>query len=110
MVRSKSEVFIDIVLSQNNIPYRYENELLLDGKQFYPDFTLLNPVTKELIYWEHLGLMSNHDYVRMCFNKLRTYHQHGITPGVNLILTFESTNNPFSFTDAEAALKQMKLI
>ena len=105
LVRSKSEVFIDMVLTMNGIPFRYECELKLGKYLFYPDFTILNPNTNEFIYWEHLGRMDDFDYAKNAFNKVKFYHQHDIIPGLNLILTFESKNNPFSFSKAQAALE-----
>ena len=104
IVRSKSEVFIDMALNANQIPYRYECELKLGQQTFYPDFTLMHPLSGELLYWEHFGLMNNDDYAYSAFNKLKLYYNHGIIPGSNLIITFESKNKPFTYTEAEAAL------
>lgn len=109
LVRSKSEVFIDMVLNQHSIPYRYECELIIDGNKCYPDFTFINPITNKIYYWEHLGIMNNTEYAKSAFYKLRQYYRNGIIPGDNLILTFESKDNPFSASDAEAALAQIKL-
>jgi hypothetical protein len=109
VVRSKSEVFIDMALNKRSIPYRYECELVLDGNKYYPDFTFINPLTNKIYYWEHLGIMNNTEYAKSAFYKLRQYYRNGIIPGDNLILTFESKDNPFSASDAEAALAQIKL-
>ena len=109
LVRSKSEVFIDMALNQHGIPYRYECELVLENKSFYPDFTIMHPMTKELIYWEHLGMMDDQTYLKNAYSKLSFYADYDIYPGKNLILTFETRANPFSFSDAEAALGQLHL-
>lgn len=109
LVRSKSEVFIDMALTGQGIPFRYECELIIGKYKFYPDFAILNPNTNEIIYWEHLGKMDDFDYARNAFNKIKLYHQQGIIPGLNLILTFESKNNPFSFSKAKAALECMNI-
>ena len=53
--------------------------------------------------------MNNPEYASKAFYKLKQYYNHGIIPGDNLILTFESKGNPFSASDAEAALAQIKL-
>ncbi len=108
-VRSKSEVFIDMALNQHGIPYRYECELVVGNKVFYPDFTLMNPSNQEIIYWEHLGIMDNNEYARNAFSKLSIYHKYGIIPGKNLIITFETKTRPFTITEADLALKMMKL-
>ena len=108
-VRSKSEVFIDMALSQAGIPYRYECELILGKQNYYPDFTILHPGTGEVIYWEHFGKMNDPDYARSAFNKMRKYYENGLIPGKNLIVTFETRGNPFTFNEAQAALTMMKL-
>lgn len=108
-VRSKSEVFIDMVLNQHHIPYRYECELPIGKTIFYPDFTIKHPLTDELIYWEHFGLMDDKSYSQNAYGKLQLYSDNGIIPGKNLIVTFETRKNPFSYSDAEAALTQLHL-
>lgn len=108
-VRSKSEVFIDIVLSERGLPYRYEGELELGNIKFYPDFTILNPNTNEIIYWEHLGRMDDPAYARAALEKIRIYYKNGLIPGKNLYITFETKDRPFSYEDAVTALKMMGL-
>lgn len=108
-LRSKSEVFIDMVLTQNGIPFRYECELVIGNTVFYPDFTILNPANGEIVYWEHFGKMDDKDYARNAFNKIKTFYEHGLIPGKNLILTFETKDRPFSYFDAENALKVLTI-
>ena len=45
LVRSKSEAIIDMLLSINKIPFRYECELRLKGTVIFPDFTIRHPIT-----------------------------------------------------------------
>ena len=104
LVRSKSEVFIDMALHQKSIPYRYECKLIVGGREFYPDFTLIHPLTKEIIYWEHFGKMDDSDYANKAMAKMKLYHSAGLIPGKNLIITFETKDRPFTFNDALAAL------
>ena len=56
-VRSKSEAMIAQLLKQNQIPYRYECQLILDDMEIYPDFTIRHPRTGEVFIWEHFGLL-----------------------------------------------------
>jgi len=60
--RYKSEVFIDMALFTNNIPFRYECALELGHSTLYPDFTIRHPKTGEICYWEHFGLMDDPSY------------------------------------------------
>ena len=62
----------------------------------YPDFTLLNMRTRENIYWEHLGMMDDATYAENAIQKINTYMQNGIYVGKNLLLTFETRNNPIN--------------
>lgn len=90
-VRSKSEVIIADILKQEGIPYRYECPLQLKGwGKVYPDFTVLNVQERRELYWEHLGMMDDPNYVESVLQKLTLYQQNGIFPGKNLILTYET--------------------
>jgi len=61
MVRSKSEVIIANMLSEREIPFKYEIPLYApDGTFYLPDFTIT--WNGEEYYWEHLGLLHNEDY------------------------------------------------
>ncbi|MBQ4259044.1 MAG: ATPase [Lachnospiraceae bacterium] len=93
-VRSKSEVIIANMLFTNHIPYRYECLLTLGNTSFYPDFTILNPSTHQIIYWEHFGMMDVPTYSDNAFNKLKQFSYYGIIPGINLITTYETRQNP----------------
>ena len=93
-VRSKSELLIDYALHSHRILFRYEYALTLDGITFYPDFTILHPITGDLIYWEHFGLMDDPTYTRRNFSKLNTYVDNGIIPNINLITTYETKDEP----------------
>lgn len=96
VLRSKSEYMIDVNLNLRGIPYRYECALELGDVVYYPDFTICHPKTGKIYYWEHLGLMDNHDYVTKVISKLRFYCENGIIPGINLILTSETKDVPLN--------------
>lgn len=93
-VRSKSEAMIEAVLSENQIPFRYECALGLGDTTVYPDFTILHPHTDSIYYWEHFGLMDNPAYCQRACSKLHLYTSHGIIPTVNLITTYETKEHP----------------
>lgn len=94
MVRSKSEVIIANTLYLNKIPYRYECGLYLDGVQYYPDFTIYRAADKQIIYWEHFGMMDVPVYCEKAYNKLKVYGTHGMIPTINMITTFETQDCP----------------
>lgn len=98
-VRSKSEAMIVHFLYINKIPFRYECKLVLGKIVLYPDFTIRHPVTGEIFYWEHFGLMDDPSYCKKTSAKIQTYSMHGIIPSINLITTYETQNHPLT-TDA----------
>ncbi len=90
MVRSKSEALIAGIMELYGLEYQYEKRLTLAGRSFYPDFTMVNVLSGELIYWEHFGLTHDSEYRKAMAEKLAIYEQHGILPWKNLIITFDS--------------------
>lgn len=108
MVRSKSELIIADMYYSLGIPYRYECELVLkNGKSKYPDFTLFHAPKRMTIYHEHLGCMSNQDYIRRNLIKLRAYEENGIFVGKNLLLTFETEDIPFNIQSFREHVKEI---
>lgn len=105
-LRSKSEVIIANALFMNHIPYRYECELLLGEVSLFPDFTILHPVTHEVFYWEHFGLMNNPDYRNNASQKLRLYLENQIYPSERLITTFESDTLPLDSGKIQHLIEQ----
>lgn len=101
VVRSKSEALIDMILHTNRIPYRYDCELKCGNKSYYPDFTIRHPKTGEIFYWEHFGMIDREKYREDMLVKLRSYIMLGIIPSKNLIMTFETEEEPFTSEEAE---------
>lgn len=98
-VRSKSELLLANLFYELKIPYRYEAELILsDGSKVYPDFTLLNPVTREVVYFEHFGMMDNEEYRNNALHKINKYASNDIYLGKNLIASFESIQTPIDIS------------
>ena len=107
MLRSKSEVIIDMMLYKYKIPFRYEAKLELNsGIDLYPDFTICHPVTGDIIYWEHFGKMDDVSYRNNACNKIRLYCENDIIPFVNLIATYETKEHPLSIVHVENIIKE----
>ena len=105
-VRSKSELIIADMLSNKEIPYKYECPLRLSGGvKVYPDFTVLNIKKREEMYWEHLGMMDDPEYVESAIRKIITYEQNGIYLGEKLILTYETRKQPISQKDVKRIIE-----
>lgn len=106
MVRSKSEVLIDMVLYTHKIPFRYECELHFGDYKIYPDFTIMHPKTGKIYYWEHYGKMDDPKYNRNVGDRIQTYVNKGIIPSIDLITTFETSLHPLSIDEVEKIVKE----
>lgn len=104
-VRSKSEVIIAEHLDMYKIPFRYEAELILGPRKFYPDFTILNPKDNQIVYWEHFGMIDNSQYARNAKRKLAAYAKYNIKPCDNLILTYEGESQPIDLKRINSIIK-----
>lgn len=101
LVRSKSELIIsNELLHCNQVLYKYERPMTLNasGKTvvFYPDFTIMNTHTGDILYWEHAGRMDDSNYADKFVKKMNVYAENGIIQGKNLIVTYETRNCPLS--------------
>lgn len=87
-VRSKSEVIIANMLSDNEIPFVYEEPLYAsDGTMYLPDFTV--NFRGETYYWEHVGMLDKQRYADHWREKEAWYQKN--FPG-KLITTFEGND------------------
>ncbi|WP_408069598.1 hypothetical protein [Butyrivibrio sp. JL13D10] len=95
-VRSKSEVIIANTLNKLGIPYKYECPIFIGNKKVYPDFSILKMPQRKVIYWEHLGLLDDDEYLARNMEKLDNYESHGYFLGDNLIITRETSERPLN--------------
>ena len=95
-----------MVLYRNKIPFRYECLLELGDISIFPDFTIRHPVTGQVYYWEHLGMMDNPTYNKNACSKLQLYMSNGIIPTIQLITTYETKDSPLTIEMVENIVKQ----
>lgn len=113
LVRSKSEVIIANILHRNkeDILYKYERPLHLKIrgmiKTIYPDFTVINIHTGRIVYWEHAGRMDDLEYTEEFVRKMNTYVANGLLPGRDIILTFETQENPLDIGAVKNIVKNL---
>ncbi|MCF6097989.1 ATP-dependent DNA helicase [Mesorhizobium muleiense] len=79
-VQSKSELAIAEKLHGMGVPYVYEKPIILEGTMRWPDFTIADDETGITYYWEHLGMLSDPQYVKRWENKRAAYLAAGIRP------------------------------
>ena len=105
-VRSKSELLISNVLNKEHLPYHYEKPLYLDSfGTVHPDFTILDTRSREEIYWEHMGMMDDLEYMEKALRKISAYIMSGYFPGEKLILTFETRDMPINMPQINALVR-----
>ena len=80
LVRSKSELVIADKLFAREVDYKYEQRLLLAGRERFPDFTIHDDARGSTFYWEHLGLLDDPGYAARWERKLADYRASGILP------------------------------
>lgn len=109
-VRSKSEKILADKFYKMGIPYHYEMPIHIPryGDR-YPDFTLLNKRNRKTIYWEHYGKMDDEKYVNQNIKKMNVYTKAGIIPGKNLIMTFETVQQPLDIKAMERLINEFLL-
>lgn len=95
--RSKAEADIATMLERRELLFRYEPVLHFENKAVSPDFCIVHPFNRKLVYWEHFGKIDDPDYAEETMDKLRRYAENGYFLGDNLIMTWESKVNPLTF-------------
>ncbi len=93
-VRSKSEKIIADMLYDAGIPYRYECALRLKERTLYPDFTILDFRHRQIVIWEHLGLLDDKEYATKNHLKIKDYIKDGYIIGRTLFITTETQSMP----------------
>jgi len=116
MVRSKSEVIIADRLSDNAVEYAYEQPLIIENVQKYPDFTIEDMESGRTFYWEHCGMLHVPSYLNRWKEKLTWYRKNFIIPyeeggGENgtLIITRESPEGGISSQEIERIIRTVIL-
>lgn len=106
-MRSKSETLIASILESHNVPYRYEAELVVGGRSFFPDFTIMRRADRRTFYWEHFGMMDDDAYRKSTADKLAHYSSFEIRPFEQLITTYESHSQPFDTTHIDRIVRTL---
>ncbi len=109
IVCSKTEAQEADYMFYHSYDYLYEKRLqLLDrGRPTwrYPDFTILDPVTREEVIFEHFGMVDDEGYQHSMFDKIRLYEENGYVIGQNFLFTFETAEHPFTMDQFILILK-----
>ena len=111
VVRSKSEGQIADRIYRLGLWFRYESRLILkSGKTIYPDFTVLHPTERRLIFIEHFGKMDNPEYAMKAIERLKEYSENGLILGRDVFITMETKDRPLERNQIIRMLKEAGLI
>ncbi len=106
-VRSKSELTIANALAKRGIAYKYECPLMLsNGIVIYPDFTVFNERLRQVIYWEHRGMMDNEEYSRHAVTRIKEYMNSELLLGINLVITEETSESPIGTNEIKKIINK----
>ena len=116
LLRSKSELIIYERLLHYKLNPIYEKELIIKDVRKIPDFTIDDSEMGITYYWEHLGMLSDPEYLARWNKKKEWYKANDIlTPeegegrrGV-LILTEEKQNSGISVPEIDEIIKKVLL-
>ena len=107
MVRFKSEAMIGTALEHADLLYICEPELMLGHHRVYPDFAVFLPTIRRIVYWEHLGIIDDPQYIMRNMQKLDEYARNGIYLGINLIITWETRGTPLTSKDINDKIQML---
>lgn len=109
-VKSKTELFIYEFLKSHGVVFIYERPVEINGKTFYPDFTIIRKSDGRLILWEHFGMMHLDWYRRNAQEKVYDYSCAGFWPLKNFIATYEFGKDDLDASEVERILHMMQIL
>ena len=103
-VRSKSEALIGSELEQRGMLFQCEPEFRCGNTLYYPDYKILLPLIRRIVYLEHFGMMDDPDYLKKAMRKLHDYPKHGLYLGYNFFFTWETSYHPLNMKEVHEIL------
>ena len=108
-MRSLGEIAIAARLDHFGIQYKYEAALQVPDLRYVPDFTIRRSHDGKTIYWEHLGMVSDRDYLHHNRKKFDDYEEYGIVPWRNLIVTYGTEDGGINMKIVDALIQSWLL-
>ena len=103
--RSKSESLDAEFIVDTGCRFKYEPALPLGSKTIYPDFAADRVWRMDVGYIEHLGLIDKPDYREKKLQDIRDMADHGIYPGIHLLIISESRKDGFDAAMAKRLIR-----
>lgn len=105
--KSKSEELIAGKLEENGFLFHHRPEIALGSKTAHPNFAVLLPNRRRIVYWEHFDQLDDPDYAVGCLETLNEYGKHGIYLGINLVMTYEAPGDSLAPADIDHRINQL---
>ncbi len=64
---------------------------------------------RKVVYWEHLGLLDDPEYITRNLEKIDCYEENGIFLGDNLIITRETSEKPLNMKQVRRLIEHYLL-
>lgn len=109
-VRSKAESMIGTQIEARGWLYICEPKMNFGIKIKCPDFAVMLPKTRKIVYIEHFGKMGEYSYVVDTMNKLVLYSMYGLHLGVNFFFTWESEFKPLNEREIADVLDRIEAL
>ena len=95
--RSAAEADIARFYTEQEIPFKYEPEIWLNGmnRPIYSDFVILIRELGLCKFHEHFGLKNSADYSRKTSTTYNNYSGAGLLPELDVFYTFDVDDTPF---------------
>lgn len=106
--RSKAESMIATCLEKSGLKFHYEPRVDLKDGIARPDFEVMLEQKRKIVYWEHLGKIEDPEYVMKNLKKLQDYAENGIYLGINLVITYETKEEPLTFITINEVIRKIK--
>ena len=93
--RSKSESLDAEYILETGCRFKYEPMILLGSKRVCPEFGVDRFWRRDVGFIEHLGLIDKPDYREKKLQDIKDMADHGIYPGIHLLIISESRKEGF---------------
>lgn len=107
-VRSKAEAMIGTQFERRDWLYICEPKMDFGGEIKCPDFAVMLPKTRKIVFIEHFGRMDDDGYMKDAMDKLMLYSRYGLKLGENFFFTWETKDKPLTMIQIDSVLAAME--
>lgn len=109
-LKSRVEMILHEHFLSLDLCFAYERMLLIDGEEWYPDFSFIRESDGQMILWEHFGMMNDPQYFNTALYKQDKYASSGFLPYKNIVYTYDFGNDSIDLLYVRQLLELMQLL